>query len=84
VIRVKCVARSGVPRPFKDSDMSVFAVPMRTVHHVRREFDTRHVNAGLGRVAHNNGELSAMAVREVFPAYFVGCDPDEALIIRCC
>jgi hypothetical protein len=79
VIRVKCVARSSVPRPFKDSDMSVFAVPMRTVHHVRREFDTRHVNAGLGR-----RRLSAMAVREVFPAYFVGCDPDETLIIRCC
>ena len=56
-------------------------MPVGPIHHMRREFDPLHINAGLGGVALKCGDLSAMAVRQVFPLYLVGYGPNKASIV---
>jgi hypothetical protein len=48
---------------------------------MRREFNSLHVDAGLGGVALKRGDLSAMAVLQVFPLYLVGYGPNKASIV---
>ncbi len=55
---------------------------MGAIHHVRREFDALYVKTGLGGVARQRGDLSAMAIRQILPLHLVRCDTDEASIVR--
>jgi len=62
--------------------MAFFMMSTGSIHDVRREFDPLDVEARLGGVALKGSDLSAMAVRQVPPLYFVRRDPNEAFVIR--